>query len=180
MGPSGEASGVISRGRFRFWAIDWVTSVVSARGRPGSTAFEGLGPVEDRPREGRRPRPARPLAAAAADEAPPVPGRADRESDSRITIPSSGPSPRPAAVRVAGEPSFQRAGALRSSDVVGNRSAVPAVREAAIEPVGFMGRPGRGTAGPGPRTGRAGSGWASRLKSEVMAQSAPIDSKTTS
>jgi hypothetical protein len=178
MGPSGEASGVISRGRFRFWAIDWVTSVVSARGRPGSTAFEGLGPVADRPREARRARPARPL--AAADEAPPVPGRPVRESDSRITIPSSGPSPRPVAVRVAGEASFQRAGALRSSDVVGSRSAVPVVREAAIEPVGFMGRPGRGPAGPGPRAGRAGNGWASRLKSEVMAQSAPIDSKTMS
>jgi hypothetical protein len=147
-GASGEASGVISRGRFRFWAIDWVTKVVSARGRPGSTGFEGLWPDVERPRDPLRVKPARPLAAAAADDAPPVPGRAARESDSRITIPSSGPSPRPAGVRVGGEPSFHRAGALRSSDVAGNRSAFTVARDAAIDPPGFIGRPGRGAAGP--------------------------------
>ena len=62
-------------GAFRFWAIDWATNVVSARGRPGSTDFEGLWLAVDRPREVLRDKPARPLAAAAADAAPPVPGR---------------------------------------------------------------------------------------------------------
>ena len=40
IGASGEASGVISRGRLRFCAIAWVTRVVSARparfSRPGT------------------------------------------------------------------------------------------------------------------------------------------------
>ncbi len=60
MGASGEASGVISRGRFRFWAIDCVTKVVSARGRPCSSGFGELGLVLDRPRAARRDKPARP------------------------------------------------------------------------------------------------------------------------
>ena len=80
-------------------------------------------------------------------------------------------------MRVAGEASFQRAGALRSSDGAVKPSVVPIVRAG---PPGFIGRLGRSPDGPGPRACRAGSGWASRLKSEVMAHSAPIDSKTMS
>ena len=45
-------SGVISSGRLRFWAIDWVTRLVSARGRPGSAGLGGL----DRGGAAARPR----------------------------------------------------------------------------------------------------------------------------
>ena len=62
MGASGADSGVISSGRFRFWAIDWVTRLVSAGvgrarrawvswvPRPGGRAWHG----EPARRAGRR------------------------------------------------------------------------------------------------------------------------------
>ena len=181
IGASGEASGVISRGRFRFWAIDWVTRLVSARGRPGSAGLDAPalapGPRHAQP---RRPEPARSFTAPEAGRGRAAVGPPDRESDSRITIPSSAFRPRGGAGRV-GRRSRQSSEPepCRSTADAGRRSGSPAARADSIEPARAHGiRPVAVRPDPGPRAGRAGNGCASRLNSEVSAQSAMIDSKT--
>jgi hypothetical protein len=190
IGASGDARGVISSGRFRFSAIDCVTRLVSARGRADSAglAVPELGP--GRPRDPRREPPERAFPAPGVGAAGPAVGRAARESGSRITRPSLAVKPRGGAGRVVEVTSFQRGGEVRSGAVAGLRSASALGRVEFIDPPGLAVAPDRAgpprlavapdraPPGPGPRACRTGNGWASRLKSEVRAQSAMIDSNT--
>ena len=99
------------------------------RGRPGSAglgaAVSLAGPSTRAPSRRRRHVPwPRPMTTRPRRR----PDAPVRESGSMITIPSSTPSPRAGAGRVAGEASFQRAGAPRSSDAASRRSAAPRSR----------------------------------------------------
>src|SRR5437762_2152663 len=96
-GAIGEDKGVISSGRFFFWARDWLTRPVRARGRSGSMGWREAAGAADRPRaEPRRAVVPRAPRALAAEDGEKLDDAGDpRPSDSRITIPSSGPPDRP-------------------------------------------------------------------------------------
>ena len=126
------AKSAISRRLFLFCAIDWVTSVVSARGLRGSTCLGGIGAAGERPRVPRRVGLTRRLVAPPADEALPAIERAPRLSDSRIKIPSSAPgTTRAGAGRGAVDASLQRAGTVRSAGAGDIRSGFTKVRAGA-------------------------------------------------
>jgi hypothetical protein len=175
MGVSGVESGAISSGRDFFEARPWLTRPVKARGRSGSMDLSDGGAAA-RPREVAR------RAAAVRDGREPVDddgenaelvGGVARFSDSRITIPSSDPTARPAPRgRPCGGVPDHRAWDCRSPTGVAGR-APEAYRDGLAEslrPVIGVPMPARGPTEVGFRPGRGGNGWASRFRSEVSAQ----------